>query len=309
MRTVVTFLAILCLAALTGAAFAMDPGTYRPGQPYHSSKSDSAYACSAQCQSDSQCQGWNFVTVKRGAKFGICEYNARRAAPVSSPVSVSGDSIAANRTSTQLISGGSRTLRVGSQPSAQPRFSRVPQNTSRQVISQPTAQHPTQQAVHRPAPTRRPLHALDTLPQRAAPQPAPRPVTTPRFQHSLEATQPMNSQSQRAPVQRPQMRAPQRPAYAPQANPRPVAATRAQPTRLPLPKVEARPMENRPMARAPIQTRNSLYGSLHDDVIVPKPLTPADIPLDPNAPIPTVRSVPTQKVMKDRLYGMAGPNR
>ena len=53
------------------------------------------------------------------------------------------------------------------------------------------------------------------------------------------------------------------------------------------------------------QNPNSLFGSLHDDVKVPSALTLADT-VNPDAPIPTVQSVPVQAVETSSLAG--GPN-
>ena len=39
-----------------------------------------------------------------------------------------------------------------------------------------------------------------------------------------------------------------------------------------------------------------LFGSLYDDVKAPKTLTAKDIPTDPDAPIPTVTSVPIKRL-------------
>ncbi len=52
------------------------------------------------------------------------------------------------------------------------------------------------------------------------------------------------------------------------------------------------------------QAQQSLFGSLHDDVNVPRTLEPQNIPTDPNMPIPTVSSVPTQTIVTHSMPGM-----
>ena len=53
------------------------------------------------------------------------------------------------------------------------------------------------------------------------------------------------------------------------------------------------------------QAKQSLFGSLNDDVQVPAPL--AQLPLDPNAPIPTSQSRPVNPVLAEPLDELAGP--
>ncbi len=53
------------------------------------------------------------------------------------------------------------------------------------------------------------------------------------------------------------------------------------------------------------QAQQSLFGSLNDDVRGPKPLLRA--PLDPDAPIATAQSRPTQPVTQEQLGALAGP--
>jgi len=57
-----------------------------------------------------------------------------------------------------------------------------------------------------------------------------------------------------------------------------------------------------PAARA----QDSLFGSLYDDVIAPKPISADQITQQPNAPIATVTSVPTKPVQTETLSGLAG---
>lgn len=297
MRFRITLISVL----LAGSVQAMEPGTYRPGQPYHSSKAGSAYACSAQCQSDNRCQSWNFVSVNRDAKYGVCEYNAQRVAPVSSPVSISGDSIAAGRTSTQMVSAGTRTLRVGSMPSRSSYPSALSgTSTTRRIVSQPMA----------PKVTPRPVHALDTLPQALQVSRVSTPARA--FKHSLEAMPPQRAQ------QKPQYGLQQNAAVRIAPAQHPTGHTAQVPQQMTSIQMRSAPRQmsnvtetsvqasTAPMQRS-LPVKNSLYGSLHDDVQVPKSLKA--VPLDNEAPISTVSAVPTEKIMQDKLYGMAGPGR
>ena len=52
------------------------------------------------------------------------------------------------------------------------------------------------------------------------------------------------------------------------------------------------------------QAQQSLFGSLNDDVLAPRPITAA--PTDPNAPIPTSQARPTQPVQQEALGPLAG---
>lgn len=99
-------------------------------------------------------------------------------------------------------------------------------------------------------------------------------------------------------------------ALAPSAAPRPAAQNRAQPSPQiglagqPTPPQFAQkrvsiPSELSPRAMgAPAQ--NSLFGSLYDDVKVPRPIDPSTA-ADPNAPIPTVSSVPSAPIHSSPL--------
>ena len=72
----------------------------------------------------------------------------------------------------------------------------------------------------------------------------------------------------------------------------------------------ARPNVNIPSEMAPrgpmtaAQAQQSLFGSLHDDVKVPRPIDPAAVARNPDAPIPTVSNVPVAPV---QMQPMARP--
>lgn len=127
---------------LVPSAAATEPGTYRPGMPYASVPADGAEICSDQCAGDAQCRGWNFVRVNPQNPNGLCEFNAQEAAPVPSPISISGENFSAVR-SARIVPGRSKTVRVGSPAVSKP-------SPRRRVVREPIPQQKsTRQAVHR----------------------------------------------------------------------------------------------------------------------------------------------------------------
>jgi len=121
-------------------AFAADLGTYRPGTPYHSSVSAGADVCDSQCAGDAQCRGWNYVKPNPDAP-GICEYLSTVSSPISSQISISGESLSAASYSPLVTSGGTNTIRVGTQVSSSKPTIRVGKApSSRRVIRQPIPQ-------------------------------------------------------------------------------------------------------------------------------------------------------------------------
>ena len=319
MRLTLIILTSILSLTITGLALAAEPGTYRPGQAYLSLTAPNANLCAAQCNGDAQCKGWNFVRVKSNAATGLCEFNSRRVAPVSSPVSISGDNSSA-RASSRIIPSGSRTIKVG-QPAPQP-------------VAGP---RPAAKAAAAPAtPPRRVVRRVEPVPQKQMPTPtsyraplsAPRPVqaplSQPAFRHSLDAApQPPASPRTAAPsdsemistVQRRRLEAmvnrPTAPVPSPNALPIPpnpaTMPDQMQATGAPVPPRMPQPQPQFPAGMTAQQTEQSLFGSLYDDVSAPNSLTPENLPADENAPIATAKSVPVKKVTVDNL--MAGaPN-
>lgn len=84
-----TTFGLALLVSSTG--FAADQYTYRAGQVYMKASADNHTECEAQCRGDAACRGWNFIRPNPRSRSGICEFNARKAAPVSSPISISGE--------------------------------------------------------------------------------------------------------------------------------------------------------------------------------------------------------------------------
>lgn len=304
---------IFSITGLSLNAFAAETGTYRPGEAYHSVTASSPSQCAAQCSGDAQCKGWNFIRPRQMSRTGVCEFNARSVTPVPSPVSVSGNNATA-RMSSRIIPAGTNTVRVGTRP-ALTAVKAVPQKVVSRSV--PVMRHsldtqPSRRAAPgaaRPGPQFH--YSLDggsksehtqtqTLPAKMA---APQTLVRARFQHSLDggsysaaksaAPQPavprltaQQAPSSLAPTQERQLLA-----SAPRQTPRPAQSERVQMT---------------PHSAPPQQ---SLYGSLHDDVTVPLTLTPENMPADPDAPIPTVRSVRTYPTESGTLAMMAGAPR
>jgi len=123
-------------SVLAVPAFAVDPGTYRPGMTYDSISAANANICESQCSGDAQCRGWNFVKINPTQTTGICEFNAREAAPVPSPYSISGDNISQFR-SAKLIQGRNNTVRVGDVAGSVQRSAPA---TKRRVVREPIPQ-------------------------------------------------------------------------------------------------------------------------------------------------------------------------
>ncbi len=299
------------LGVLSISAHAAETGMYRPGQAYQSVSVANPNICAAHCRGDAQCRGWNFVRVRPDTSSGVCELNARRVAPVASAISISGDAVNANP-STQLVSSGMRTVRVGALPTpSQNRVVRVGQ------VPQPTPQtQPTQRRVvkHTPPPTlQKTMPAAYRAPQpspvpQAAPMPKaapiPAPAPRPRFQHNLDSAPPAPQLASRGTPPTPKsfqaqklkaLIAAQNEQAQSQSKQAQSASSRVVPPRPPM----MNPNDPTELVQ------QSLFGSLYDDVKAPKVLGPDDIPTDANAPIATVSSVPTKPVKTQNM--MAGP--
>ena len=140
------FLTFSVFAALLSApAFAADLGTYRPGTPYSSTVAAGADVCDNQCAGDAQCRGWNYVKPNPRAA-GICEFLSSVSTPISSQISISGESQSAAPYYSGLTTGGTNTVRVGTQPKASTNTVRVGQApSSRRVVRQPVPQRVAKQ--------------------------------------------------------------------------------------------------------------------------------------------------------------------
>lgn len=199
---------------LSAPAFAADLGTYRPGTPYHSSVAAGADVCDSQCAGDAQCRGWNYVKPNPQA-HGVCEYLSNVSSPISSAISISGENISAASFSSRVTSGGTNTIRVGTQVPSGNNTVRVGQApVTRRVVRQPIPQRAiSQRASTQPvenmsltAQQNRYRHAQTAQPQAPVRSAAPQQVSRPAM--------PMQAPMQ-APMFRPILDAPSR-AAAPQ---------------------------------------------------------------------------------------------
>lgn len=121
---------------LSAPAFATDLGTYRPGTPYGSTVAAGADVCDNQCAGDAQCRGWNYVKPNPRAA-GVCEFLSSVSAPISSQISISGESLSAAPLSSRVTTGSTNTVRVGTQPRERINTVRVGQSPSgRRVVRQ-----------------------------------------------------------------------------------------------------------------------------------------------------------------------------
>jgi len=330
-----TALTLSALSLFALPAIAAEPGTYRPGAPYYSTHAASADICERQCSGDAQCKGWNFVAINRRAEKGVCEFNSTDAAPVPSEISTSGSNGVPSY-SRRLAAGGTSTVRVGSpepvrRSAPSPRSNIIAVRTA--PLAKPSARTdlsavrpgarairpgqktPPRRIVREAIPQRiQPEHSAYRAPARATAAPAmPKPPQRPRFQHNLDPGVPQGYVPRRAP----QNARPQAPAPAPRlqgGDPRLQNMVRqhaAQPAR---PAPTSRPQAQAPQAQPQVapqrpqtlaQAEQSLFGSLHDDVKTPKPITEAE-ENNPDAPIATVTAVPIKKVTTDNLLGLAG---
>lgn len=130
------FATLLSASVLSAPVFAADLGTYRPGTPYYSTVAAGADVCDNQCAGDAQCRGWNYVKPNPRAQ-GVCEFLSSVSTPVSSQISISGESMSAMPLSSRVTAGGTNTIRVGTQPAPRTITTRVGQTPSgRRVVRQ-----------------------------------------------------------------------------------------------------------------------------------------------------------------------------
>ena len=318
MRRLVLLSASLLISA---PAFAADLGTYRPGTPYHATQVPTADVCASTCAGDAQCQGWNYVKPSPSAS-GVCELQSQVGAPVSSPISISGVSRAATPRPSNVVTGATNTIRVGTSVQQRPRpapraaaTAQRPQPGQRRIVRQPVPQQAAPApAMHtQPRPGFAPI--LDGAQPRRAPMGQPRPAAIP--QPRMAAPRGPARQRPDARMPRPAAAQPhpqaimaQHPGHAhaaPMGRPpvgQPIAGPRApQAAATPGPRPAAAPMPSRGAAQ-PLtfeQAQASLYGQLHDDVRVPASNAP--VPADPGAPIPTAQSRPVAPVTAEPLAG------
>jgi len=225
------FISLLSTLILSPFAYAVDPGTYRPGQPYGAIAASSHNQCQAQCQGDAACRGWNFVRANPRQKDGICEFNSRAVSPIQSPISVSSNqSQVINPTGqSRIIKAGTRTTRIGAPQPVQKQpiiRKKAPiQTQSAKSVTPPKASsaQPQRRVIRRAVPTQAQpqasayRHSLGAIPQRL--KASTRPEYNPQA-----ITRTSNGLPPRAPAQRQQARPQPQQALAP----RPLADPRLQ---------------------------------------------------------------------------------
>jgi len=337
-------LALLLMLGLPIATLAMEPGTYRAGNPYYSVPSQAASQCEAHCKGDAQCKGWNYVRNQKIRFGGICEFNARKATPVPSSISTSGDNEFV-RASNQIIQAGSNTIRVGQSRSLDPVLSMNPTPTpqAHQTQHAYSNRHRVNQSTPALLASRLASHSLETEsltaqqnqsrgPHFAPPQTAlpPAPAYSspqrphrPQFAHNLDdpfmpaAAQQAMTPPAYPPTPQPYAHPPQ-PQPASYAAPQPPVNPSSQPRVYGGPKPASSPLRpalqnlvksTQPSVTAsiPVPTaQNNLYGSLYDDVTSPAPITQPAILLDTNQSIPTVSAMPSPEITSSSL-DMVGP--
>jgi|GEM_PF-1689958 len=171
---------VFCLA-LSGVTFlpvsarAADQNTYRAGQPYLKTSAANYGQCEQQCRGDAACRGWNFIRPNPRSASGICEFNARLAAPTQSPISVSGIiSTSIDPLMSRAIPAGTNTVRIGA-PTITKRAA-APQNKRPTIVRRQPV--PTARQAIRPTSHTRPQQ---TRPQQARPQQTRQDVLKPRI--------------------------------------------------------------------------------------------------------------------------------
>ena len=293
--------ALMSLFAFGSAsiASAADGNSYRAGQIYLKVNAPAPGACALQCEGDAQCKSWNFVPTTRAG--GVCEFNSNFASSQPHPFAVSGVNEAGGYRSSQIISGATRTTRIG-QPVTVRASTQTPLQPSRTIgaamQTQPQAKKPPvitrqrsfapRQATPQAAPQASQAQARQ-IPAQARiaqprvnpriaqqPQRRPAPYPAPPSERELAAQRAALQASQRA-------RARTIPASAPQARP----AAQA-----PAPAPEAAQGYPQAPQNFEVAARANLYGGLYDDVAAkpkaaPQPLY-SERPTDnPDAPIAT----------------------
>lgn len=297
-------------------SYATEFNTYRAGQPYQKITAINYKQCAAQCRGDAACRGWNFIKPNKAARSGICEFNARLANPIPSPVSVSGEIItdADAMLSKAVPSQSSHTIRVGTPIVA-------PKRKVRKIIRKPIPQAKSAKPTAYKAPrTQLSQNSRQAINKNINPQMAVRKNLVTRlsreqvYQRHLKAAQRRLIQNQANINQAKHAQAPRPSAianYQQNQVQKPVAPQIKAPQ---IGSKQATPMQ---AGNAQQQAANfapqSLYGSLNDDLTknmtpVPRPQTAPDRPDDPDAPISTVKPAPVTPVKSEVLIpaGLAG---
>jgi len=318
----------LIIISLSTVSFAADQYAYRAGQTYMKTAANNHTECEAQCRGDAACRGWNFIRPNPRSRSGICEFNARQVAPMSSPISISGE---INTRIDQVMSravpiAAGNTVRVGTPIMAKPVPKIVPRTVPR-ITSRPTpvrvaAKPPTNQItrVTQPIPSETIIRAPIPAGFRPIEEVNLQPFTGPIQPRSMTMEQIYREQAQAAQLNAAQNR------IARQAQNRAVMTPRPPqqfvPTMKQTPRAPRAPsIQMPPIIPTAIPNQQSLYGSLYDDLTqnmtpVPRPQTAPDQVNNPDAPLATSRAIPVVPVQtvplgysempKQTLSGLAG---
>lgn len=300
--------AVLCSSALLApTAVAADAGTYRPGNAYNSITANTPDICEMQCSGDAQCRSWNFVRISDMSE-GVCEFNDNISSPVPSAISISGDNVSRAR-APRVVTGQTNTVRVGAPTAAL--TSSQPRTSAPSYAPAPPQYRPMQQSVAAPrAPQVSPNQFRHSLEEGrpAFAQTAPRPQMAPtaqipsaaqmttaappayahadprlqqQLQQRLQAAQnqpPALTYPPTAPASAPQNLAAAGTGYASPPGVPPLlegSASYMSPEMAGAPQPPRRvniPLELAPRAMG---SGDSLFGSLYDDVKVPRPIDPS----------------------------------
>lgn len=306
MRRIFLTIAILvwALMSLSALSFATDQYAYRAGQPYLKITANNHTECEAQCRGDASCRGWNFIRPNPRSRSGICEFNVRQAAPVASPISISGE---INTRVDQVMNravpmAGGNIVRVGTPIVSKLAPSRAASKPPVNVITRVTQPVLSETIIRAPIPAGfKPISEVNL-----------RPFTGPIRPRSMTREQIYREAlaAQKRAARQAQTRAQQVQNRAAMANrpPQQFMPAMLQTPRTPqIPRVQMPPMI--PTA-APNQ--QSLYGSLHDDLTqnmtpVPRPQTAPDQVNNPDAPLATSRAIPVIPVQAGQLGYPAVP--
>ncbi|MCF6221717.1 MAG: PAN domain-containing protein [Robiginitomaculum sp.] len=298
---ITTTLALALLTPTTSSA--ADQYTYRAGQAYMKSTASNHLECEAQCRGDAACRGWNFVRPSPRSRSGICEFNARKAVPVSSPVSISGeintgiDALMSH--AVPLTNRGGNTVRVGTpivpkrvipkRRIAAAKVVNAPAPATRRIVKRmpvPGAAQAVAPADYkRTIPAQRAVAPIDMRVERGLRMPQSQqqqPMQQPRQQIGLQQLQTgpiISRQMTRAQIYREQMQAAQiRDAQRAGGAQAQITARQNLPQQniyAPSQNIQTQPQQVRQQLAqqapqqlpAPIQRQAvSLYGSLHDDL-------------------------------------------
>ncbi len=346
MRPPVFLPVVFVSLAVSVPALAADVNSYRAGEAYLKSPAQSYTQCEAQCRGDAACRGWNFVRPNMKTRSGICEFNARFASPIASPISISGEiHTEVDSMLSRAVPARGHIVRVGTPVMPKPETRRIVRrekllapkpvvraNVQKRIPAKPNMTGPAAKPVdpRQPRIYGGPVQKMTAAAREKA---VTRLTRQQVYQRQLLAAQrrtaagmdmrarPLNATAA-SPVARPTIRQPQ----APASRQRPYGRAQygqaqygqpryAQPPRQPINTVAQRVHPPQAGQQVPVRGGQvpSLYGALNDDLTtgmtpVPRPRSVPDNPADPDAPLSTVHPAPVAPVNTAPIVptGLAG---